>query len=226
MSFDLTSLGTSFVTKDSTADDSTIKQAEFVGIYFSAHWCPPCRGFTPKLAEFYNSANAGSKRLEIVFVSSDRTEDSFKEYLNEMPWMALPFDNKTLIQELKQHFKVSGIPSFHIMNKNGEEMTSDGRGLVMKGLSKDVQQALDKLGQPVEKFTYTEEIKGGKTIKIKTHEHEVKYSTNEDRMKVHHAYQGGWQCNECGRYGPPQEANLQCGECQYDLCDQCVELDS
>ena len=23
-------------------------------IYFSAHWCPPCRGFTPKLVEFFS----------------------------------------------------------------------------------------------------------------------------------------------------------------------------
>ena len=26
---------------------------EFICIYFSGHWCPPCRGFTPILKDFY-----------------------------------------------------------------------------------------------------------------------------------------------------------------------------
>merc|ERR1712023_590324 len=42
-----------------------------VGIYFSAHWCPPCRSFTPMLAKAYTS-HLKSKNFEIVFVSSDQ----------------------------------------------------------------------------------------------------------------------------------------------------------
>ena len=33
--------------------DEALKDKKFVGFYFSAHWCPPCRGFTPVLKDFY-----------------------------------------------------------------------------------------------------------------------------------------------------------------------------
>jgi len=42
-----------------------------VGVYFSAHWCPPCRGFTPQLAQMYTDAFS-AKGMEIVFVSGDK----------------------------------------------------------------------------------------------------------------------------------------------------------
>lgn len=49
--------------------------AEFFGIYFGAHWAPPCRLFTPALSEFYNKINAGcdngQRRIEIFFCSID-----------------------------------------------------------------------------------------------------------------------------------------------------------
>lgn len=68
-------------------------EGKTVGIYFSAHWCPPCRGFTPKLAEFYKKHHA-EKNLEIVFVSSDKNAAEFHEYHKEMPWLALPFADR------------------------------------------------------------------------------------------------------------------------------------
>merc|ERR1712227_711490 len=79
-------------------------------LYFSAHWCPPCRGFTPKLAEWYN---AGLKdKMEIIFVSSDRDEASFNDYFKEMPWLALPYCKRERKEALSEACGVEGIPSF------------------------------------------------------------------------------------------------------------------
>ncbi len=71
-----------------------------VAIYFSAHWCPPCRGFTPDLAEFYTNRNK-ELNLEIIFVSSDRDQESFDEYYAEMPWLALKFNSRDLKVNLR-----------------------------------------------------------------------------------------------------------------------------
>lgn len=100
-----------------------------VMIYFSAHWCPPCRGFTPKLAEFYNK-HAAAKNFEVVFVSGDKDDASFKEYYGEMPWLALPFDQRDLKTSLNKKFKVSGIPALIVLGPEGECMTKEGRAKI------------------------------------------------------------------------------------------------
>lgn len=32
------------------ATATAVAGAEYIGIYFSAHWCPPCKTFTPVLS--------------------------------------------------------------------------------------------------------------------------------------------------------------------------------
>jgi len=102
---------------------------EAIGIYFSAHWCPPCRGFTPQLAKSWKSSLL-SKGMEIIFVSSDRSEKEFQSYYKEMPWLAVPYARRDIQQLLNKKFKVQGIPSLVILDKEGQVITTDGRSKV------------------------------------------------------------------------------------------------
>jgi nucleoredoxin len=53
--------------------------SKYVAVYCSAHWCPPCRQFTPLLGEFFQ-AHAANLKVAVVFATSDRDEKSFKDY--------------------------------------------------------------------------------------------------------------------------------------------------
>ena len=46
-------LGETLKSKDGTVKTADAIKDKYVAVYFSAHWCPPCRGFTPKLSEWY-----------------------------------------------------------------------------------------------------------------------------------------------------------------------------
>ena len=95
------------------------KDSPFFGLYFSAHWCPPCRNFTPKLKNFYEVVNKNQKQIEIIFVTSDKSEAEFNEYFGSMPWISLPFKDES-IDNLKQTFEVMGIPTFLVFNSEGK----------------------------------------------------------------------------------------------------------
>ena len=113
----------------STIDALKDKQA--VAIYFSAHWCPPCRSFTPVLAEKYTKLKEAGKNFEIVFASSDQNEEQFKEYYQTMPWLALPFSNRDKKQELATKYNCRGIPYLVVLDGTTTEViTTNGRGSV------------------------------------------------------------------------------------------------
>merc|ERR1712224_791126 len=119
----------------SNADGQELKGESLFGkvfaFYFSAHWCPPgpCRGFTPQLAKWYKD-DLKSKGLEVVFVSSDKDEDQFKDYFKEMPWLALDYEDRKRKAQLSGMFGVRGIPALVIIDKDGSVITKEGRGAV------------------------------------------------------------------------------------------------
>merc|ERR1712159_584070 len=100
-----------------------------IGIYFSAHWCPPCRGFTPKLSTRYKELKASG--LEIVFASSDRDRDACKGYFEEMGgWLTLPYEERELKEKLSKKYKVAGIPTFVILDNKAKLVSVKGRGFI------------------------------------------------------------------------------------------------
>jgi len=126
-------LGGTLLSKDGKKPTKeALAGTEVVGLYFSAHWCPPCRGFTPTLVAARNELQSKlNKPFEVVFVSSDRDQGQFDEYYGEMPWLALPFEDRDKKAELSKRFKVRGIPTLVIVDaKTGETITTDGRSAV------------------------------------------------------------------------------------------------
>jgi len=111
-----------------------LKSKEVVGIYFSGHWSPPCRKFTPLLGEFYRNMKKKGKSFEVVFVSSDHDLESYNAYIREMPWLAMPF-NDPRITYLKRRYKLRGNPRLVIIDPStGLAICEDGRERVEKDM--------------------------------------------------------------------------------------------
>ncbi|MGZ0706821.1 thioredoxin family protein [Coraliomargarita sp. W4R53] len=102
------------------ARESALPQAEYIALYFSAKWCPPCRAFTPKLVDFYNEQRDKNSNFEIIFVSSDRDEESQEAYMleDQMPWPAVEFDDAR--DKMVRKYSGTGIPCLVIVDREGK----------------------------------------------------------------------------------------------------------
>ena len=151
--------------KGKEVDTATALKGKIVAVYFSASWCPPCRGFTPQLVKFYKSV-AKKGNLELVFVSWDKEEKAMKNYMKtyKMPWLAMPYDAQERTQ-MGKTMRVNGIPRLVIFDSTGKILSSNGRwDVVILG-----NKALKAWQSPDYKAKTYEDYKGkkGKSSKRK-----------------------------------------------------------
>ena len=102
---------------------------DLIGVYFSAHWCGPCRAFTPRLAQFYKNVNNDIKQIEIIFNSADHDLKGFQEYFSTMPWIATPFDSPSKSQ-IDEACGINSIPQLIIFDNKGHIIDDNGRRTV------------------------------------------------------------------------------------------------
>ena len=78
---------------------------------FPSYTIPACRAFTPKLSKAYKELKqARGDEFELLFVSSDRNEAAFSEYLAEMSFGAIPYHDRDAKTALSSRLRVQGIP--------------------------------------------------------------------------------------------------------------------
>lgn len=96
-----------------------LSNSRLIGLYFSAHWCGPCRQFTSMLADLYGHLKEAypTHGMEIVLVSGDVDKQNFDQYYRTMPWKAIPFDYlRQVKQSLNVTFNVHGIPFLVVLD--------------------------------------------------------------------------------------------------------------
>jgi nucleoredoxin len=135
-----------------SADDDAIGKKKLIAYYFSAHWCAPCRKFTPKLVEYYNRVAPEHPEFEVVLYSFDKSATEMEEYMREtnMPWPAINYDKRQEKDELRAAAG-NGIPALVLVDASGRLVSRSFDGEKYLGTQK-VLDDLDAIfaGEPID----------------------------------------------------------------------------
>lgn len=109
--------------------DTQVASASYVGLYFSASYCPSCKDFNSLLENSF-SRSLRDKGLQIVLVSNDRSEDAFNSYVDKFPsFFAIPYSPlQQLKGELRERWGIKTMPALVVLERaTGAVCTAAGR---------------------------------------------------------------------------------------------------
>ncbi|XP_042502957.1 probable nucleoredoxin 1 [Macadamia integrifolia] len=96
-------------------------EGKTVGLYFSMSRYGSCIEFTPLLVEVYEKLKEKGEKFEVVLVSLDDVEETFKEDFQKMPWLALPCKDKSC-NKLVRYFELRTLPTLVIVGPDGKTL--------------------------------------------------------------------------------------------------------
>lgn len=119
--------------------DSAELSGKYIGLYFSASWCSPCRAFTPRLKEFRNRHLEDG--FEVVLVNFDRTNTEKRRYVRDsgMEWPSVPGARRKPSKSLAEAYDVETYPALVVLDPEGRIVTSDG----VKDVTNDPERIFD-----------------------------------------------------------------------------------
>lgn len=71
--------------------------------------------------EVYEKLKAKGENFEVVLIPLDDDEESFKEELESIPWLSLPFKDKSN-EKLIRYFELSTLPTLVIIGPDGKTL--------------------------------------------------------------------------------------------------------
>ncbi|KAK7410329.1 hypothetical protein VNO78_01033 [Psophocarpus tetragonolobus] len=196
-----------------SGDDRKVPISELagktIGLYFCAYWSPPCCTFTVQLTDAYNNLKAAKGDcFEIVLISTDRDLKEFNVNKSSMPWLAVPYEERTR-HDLRRIFGIKGIPALVLIGPDGKVISVNGKFMVSsygaeafpftESRIRDLEAALIKEGEALPQ-----------QVEDVNHEHILKL----DMAKA-------YVCDSCKKHG--KFWTFSCDVCDYDLHPSCLE---
>lgn len=105
-----------------------------VAYYFSAGWCPMCTSFEKSFVPFLQASEDSGKKIEVVYVPSDRSAGDSGKRAAGLNMLMVPFGEEA--DRLKLDLKIwagsealkfgfgrrSGVPALVVLDKDGNEL--------------------------------------------------------------------------------------------------------